>query len=200
MKFFSSVLVRALIVLLLGIFLTVYPDQTSSLLVQIVGMSFMIPSLLAILVFLFSRKDPKAQDNAMRPVLPLLHTGSFLFGLVLFIWPELFITVTMYVLGILIILFAANQIINLLSLRSIIRVGPGYYILPVLMMTAGILMLIHPLESAGSPFFFLGICCIVCGVTDLINLVCFRRSKCRPTGQPVPTEEKPKEKEPELIE
>lgn len=200
MKFFSSVLVRALIVLLLGIFLTVYPDQTSSLLVQIVGMSFMIPSLLAILLFLFNRKEAKAQDHAMRPVLPMLHIGSFLFGLVLFICPELFITVTMYVLGVLIILFAANQIINLLSLRSIVRIGFGYYVLPVLMMMAGIFMLIHPLESAGSPFFFLGICCIVCGVTDLVNLICFRRSKSTVSGQPEPSQEKPKEEEPKLIE
>ena len=115
----------------------------------------------------------------MQPILPVLHVGSFLFGLILFLLPNLFITVTMYVLGVLIIIFAANQIVNLVSLRRYLPVGLGYYVLPALMMAAGIFMLIHPLDMAGSPFFILGICCIICGVTDLVNLVCFRKSKYR---------------------
>lgn len=180
MKFFSSVLVRALIILLLGIFLTMYPDQTSSILVMVVGMAFMIPSLVAILLYLFSKKGNSGQTgDVMRPVLPVLHIGSFLFGLILFLMPDFFITITMYVLGILIIIFATNQIVNLISLRKYLPVKAGYYVLPALMMAAGIFMLIHPLDVAGSPFFILGICCIICGVTDLVNLICFRQSKCR---------------------
>ena len=179
MKFFSGVLVRALILLLLGIFLTVYPDQTSALLVQVVGMAFMIPSLVAILIAALSRRPVNGQRSGLQTVLPVLHVGSFLFGLILFLLPNLFITVTMYVLGVLIILFAANQIVNLVSLRQYLPVRAVYYILPVLMMAAGIFMLIRPLQMAGSPFFILGICCIVCGLTDLVNLISFRQSKCR---------------------
>ena len=179
MKFFSGVLVRALIVLLLGIFLTVYPDQTSSMLVMVVGMAFMIPSLVAVLLYFISRNAANRQGNVMQPVLPVLHVGSFLFGLILFLLPNLFITVTMYVLGVLIIIFSANQMINLISVRRFLPVSLGYYVLPALIMAAGIFMLIQPLEMAGSPFFILGICCIISGITDLINLICFRRSKIR---------------------
>lgn len=192
MKFSSSVFIRALIILGLGIFLTVYPNQTSTLLVMVVGLSFMIPSLVAVLLFLLNRKKVTAQGQVYspNPILPLLHVGSFLFGLILFLLPEMFITVTMYVLGVLIILFAANQLINLISLRQYMLVRWGYYVLPGLMMGTGIFMLVRPLEMAGSPFFLLGICCIICGITDLVHLICFRKSKVRPMKgtAPVPTE------------
>ena len=182
MKFFSGVLVRAIIVLMLGIFLTVYPDQTSTLLVRVVGMAFMIPSLVVLLLALVTPGNSQAQPNRMQSALPVLHVGSFLFGLILFLMPNLFITITMYVLGVLIIIFAANQIINLISIRQYLPVRAVYYILPMLMMAAGIFMLVHPLEMAGSPFYILGLCCIICGVTDLINLICFRQSRCRRKG------------------
>lgn len=133
-KFLQSTTARALATLIVGVLFIVFASQTAEWLIRLCGLAFIIPGLVAIISQL--RKD----DETKRVMLyPLLGTGSILFGLVLIIWPHLFVDVLMYLLGALLIILAAMQFYTLWDIhRSQIKVFPLLYLFPALVLADGI--------------------------------------------------------------
>jgi uncharacterized membrane protein HdeD (DUF308 family) len=64
---------------------------------------------------------------------------------------------------------------QLVNARSWTQVATGYYIMPVLILFAGLVVLLNPFAAAAIPFIILGVSSIIYGITDIINLLRFRK-------------------------
>ena len=133
---------------------------------------------------------------------PIVSVGSLLFGLWLMISPAFFVGILMYVLGAVLGFAGISQVLQLVSARGWTQVSFGYYVMPVLILIAGLVVLLNPFAAATVPFIILGVSSIVYGITDIIIGIRFRRKEDKTTVNEViiedvtPVEELPGEVKP----
>lgn len=156
--------------LILGLLLVIWPGIAINYLVITVGVLFLVPGLIA-LVGYFSRVYRKEGSSGMFPV---AGTGSVLFGLWLMIMPSFFVNILMYVLGFVLILGSIHQISSLVSARKWTTVPAGFYVMPMLIFIAGLVILVYPFKVASAAFIMLGVTSMVFGLSQLLNGVRFR--------------------------
>lgn len=173
MRTVNSSIVRCVCAILVGILLVAWPETAIVYLVIVIGALFLVPGMYSLLGYLM-----KGRQLGMR--FPLVSVGSALFGLWLMISPAFFVGILMYVLGAILVFAGISQIVSLLSARSFANVPVGYYISPVLILLAGLLVLVNPFAAASIPFIILGVSCIVYGVSALVNHLRFRKEEKNP--------------------
>ena len=83
----------------------------------------------------------------------------------------------MYVLGVVLVFAGISQIINLMNFRTWAQVSMGYFVFPVLILVAGMVVLLNPFAVASIPFIILGVSCMVYGITDIINNLRFKKKE-----------------------
>ena len=91
--------------------------------------------------------------------------------------PAFFVGILMYVLGAVLVLAGISQIVNLSAARSWTVVPGGFFVVPVLVLIAGVVVLFNPFTAATVPFIILGVSSIVYGLSDLVNIIRFRQKK-----------------------
>ena len=175
MKAFNDYLIRGISAILLGILLVVWPDAAVVYLVIAIGALFSLPGLFSIILYI-----SKGREQGM--MFPLLGIGSFLLGLWLMIMPSFFVDILMSVLGVVLVLAGMHQVAQLIHLRSMTTVSNGLYVVPVLILLAGLLVLMNPFAVATIPFIILGVSCIVYGVTEAITILRFRKALKKNNG------------------
>ena len=89
--------------------------------------------------------------------------------------PAFFVGILMYVLGAVLVFAGISQVVNLLGARSYAVVSQGFYVTPILILLAGLLVLINPFAAATIPFIILGVSSTAYGISELINLYKFRK-------------------------
>ena len=165
---FRSSFLRALIVLGIGVALVGYADVALRYIVQALGVLFIIPGL----VTAFSGIAKREGDEAM-PILPMVAGGgSVLLGIVLLLIPDLFISVILYLLAVLLLLGGGIQITQLVMMRREgLQSSWVYYLFPVTIFVVGVYILVFPMETAALPFLFVGYAAILYGVVELLTLM-----------------------------
>ena len=156
-------IIRCICALVIGVLLVAWPEAAILYLVITIGVLFLVPGLFSLSGYLIRGK----QDGSRFPIAGL---GSLLFGLWLMIMPAFFVGILMYVLG-------AVLVVNLSAARSWTVVPGGFFVIPVLVLIAGIVVLFNPFTAAAVPFIILGVSSIVYGLSDLINIIRFRQKK-----------------------
>lgn len=175
MKSVNNTLVSLICALIIGTLLVVWPGVAVNYLVITIGVLFLLPGLLGLFTYLAALN--KRKTEAPRPIFPIVALGSTLLGIWLIIMPSFFVGVLMYILGVLLVLGGISQLASLISARSFMPVPFGVYIVPVLVLAAGITVLFNPFETAEIPFIVLGVSSIVYALMDLFRLLHFRRKK-----------------------
>lgn len=170
MKTINYFILRSVIALAIGILLVVWPDAAINYLVITIGVLFLIPGLLALIGYFTA-----SEKRVAKGYFPVVGVGSLLFGLWLIIMPEFFVTILMYVLGFILVLGGLQQIVSLTQAKKWYRVSAGFYVVPVLLLIAGIVVLFNPFTVASGAFMLLGICAIVYAVSDLLNGIKFKK-------------------------
>ena len=160
-------IIRCICALVIGVLLVAWPEAAILYLVITIGVLFLVPGLFSLSGYLIRGK----QDGSRFPIAGL---GSLLFGLWLMIMPAFFVGILMYVLGAVLVLAGISQIVNLSAARSWTVVPGGFFVIPVLVLIAGIVVLFNPFTAAAVPFIILGVSSIVYGLSDLINIIRFR--------------------------
>ena len=173
MKTVNYAIIRSLCALVIGILLVVWPDVAVSYLVITIGALFIVPGLYGMFAFFASRK----KDVEVRRAFPVAALGSTLLGLWLMVMPGFFVEILMYVLGAMLVLGGMTQLINFASARAFAHVPIGVYIIPSLILIAGLVVLFNPFEVAAIPFMVLGVSAIVYSATDLARLIVYRREE-----------------------
>ena len=172
MKVINSYVFRAICSMLIGLLLFFNPERMTALLIQVIGGIFLLSGLVTLINYIGIRLASKTQ---LRPIFPVAGLGSFLFGLVLLVFPVFFITYLMYGLGIVLIIASGNQIAVQLRYRNMIPVHWVVLVSSLLLLAAGLFILLYPMQSASLPFLILGICCVGYGVSELVNGVRLHR-------------------------
>ena len=168
----TMAMLRGIAALLIGILLVFWSQNAVTYLIMAVGCLFLIPGLLSLLAY-FRQTSP--EGNRSFGWSQVLGIGSILFGLCLIVSPVFFEKSLMYALGIILSHAGLSEIIQLTVARQWTRVPAGFYVTPVLVMLVGIFILFNPIESANVPFIILGIGCMVYGLSDMVNVIKFRR-------------------------
>lgn len=180
MKVLGSYIFRAICSVLVGFLLVFNPDQMTLVLVQVIGGLFLLSGLVTLVNYVVVRSS---STGVVRPLFPVVGLGSALFGLFLAFFPGYFITYLMFLLGGLLIIAGISQVTSLVGYRKIMPLSWKVFLVPVLLLAAGALILFNPLSSASLPFTILGICCIVYGISDIVNGIRLRRYMKRYSGQ-----------------
>ena len=173
MKSINYAAMSSICSLIIGVLLVLWPGEAMTYLVITIGVLFLLPGLVGLFTyFAASRKEASAGTRLGFPVIAL---GSALLGFWLMIMPGFFVDILMSVLGVMLVFGGLIQLMNFMTLRSYSHVPWGVFVIPVLILAAGIVVLIDPFKAATVPFIILGISAIVYGLTDLLRLVQFRR-------------------------
>ncbi len=164
----TLLILRAACAIIVGALLLASPEAYTILMVQVIGGIFLLSGLVPVVGFWFP-----SSAGSMRPVFPVVGTGSILLGILLMVFPDVFVRALMYVLAVLFILGGVQQLVAQIGARSMVPMRWWTVLLSVAVVALGIFILVKPLQSASVPFFLLGIGSICYGLTELLRA--FRR-------------------------
>lgn len=186
MKILRSSVFRALSAIIIGALLIMYPDNTVTGITIAIGVLFLISGVVSVLTYFQARRhvtDYKIYDAEGRlisgdqPTFPIVGIGSIILGLILALTPMTFVSALMYIIGIMLVLGAINQFMALIAGRRYGRVGVWYWILPTLILLAGLYVMLKPMAPLNMAMLILGWCMLVYGVAELINAIKFYSDK-----------------------
>ncbi|MBP3776180.1 MAG: DUF308 domain-containing protein [Prevotella sp.] len=178
MKLLQSSIFRALCSIAIGILLLKYPDNSVTWLTMAIGILFLLSGIIALISYWNARRHAgeytitDAEGNIIsgsQPAFPLVGIGSVILGLTLVLSPDMFVQWLMYILGAMLILGSINQLIVLVVARRYGSIGAFFWIAPILIFIAGIVIFVKPMKSAELPMIILGWCMLLYGVTETIN-------------------------------
>lgn len=175
MKSINYAIISSLMALAVGILLMAWTEIAVIYLVIAVGALFAIPGLYGVASYAIYRMRTKRGN--LKKTFPIVAVGSLLLGIWLILMPAFFVSILMYFLAILLLLVGLNQFVAFIHSRKIGRVPVIFFIIPLLVMIAGIFILIYPFQAATIPFIIAGVSAVVYSLTDLIRL--FRYRPCR---------------------
>lgn len=152
----------------MGLLLVMFPEQAGNYLVITIGVVFMVPSLIGLIAYF-------TQDAAVRRRFPVEGVGSLLFGLWLVIMPGFFANLLTFVLGFILLMGGIQQIASLMAARRWTVVPWGFYLLPVLILVAGLVALFNPMGVQRTTFLILGISSLLYALIELVSWFKFMR-------------------------
>lgn len=172
MKAVNYYMLRSIVALVLGVLLVMWPHAAMEYLVITIGVLFFVPGLISVIGYLMQKHSG---------MFPVVGIGSLLFGLWLMIMPAFFINTLMYVLGFFLLLGGIQQIASLIAARKYGGVSFGFFVVPVLILIAGIIVLsmYNPSQMVSWIFILLGIGSIIYGLSDLLNSFRISRRKAQ---------------------
>ena len=170
MKGISNSFLRTICALIIGLVLVMFPNEAGDYFVITIGVVFLIPALLSIIGYF-------AMSAEERRRLPIEGIGSLLFGLWLIIMPGFFADLLTFVLGFILVLGGVQQIASLSAARRWMPVRVGFYIIPVLILIAGLVALFNPTEVRSTAFIIIGISSLVYAASELLNWFKFTRRR-----------------------
>ena len=178
MKLLQSSIFRALCAIVIGILLLKYPDNSVTWLTMAIGILFLLSGIIALISYWNAKRHANEYTimdaegriiSGTQPAFPLVGIGSVLLGLTLVLAPDKFVQWLMYILGAMLILGSINQLIVLVVARRYGSIGAFFWIAPILIFIAGIIIFVKPMKSAELPMIILGWCMLLYGVTETIN-------------------------------
>ena len=182
MKAMNNFVIRGICAIIMGVLLVAWPEAAIVYLIIAIGAMFLVPSLFSLVGYF-------VKGRQLGMMFPIVSVGSLLFGLWLMISPAFFVGILMYVLGAVLVFAGISQIVQLVNARGWTQVPVGYYVMPVLILLAGLVVLLNPFAAATIPFIILGVSSIVYGVTDIINLIRFKKKEEKTVVQEVVIED-----------
>lgn len=178
MKVLQSSIFRAICAIAIGVLLIQNPGSTVTWITIAIGVMFFISGAISCLAYLGAKRTLKgdisiSDENgnvvARRPTFPIVGIGSLIFGLLIAITPNVFVTWLMYIIGAILILGALNQLLVLINASKLSKVPVVFWICPSLILIAGIYVMVKPMQTAELPMIILGWCSLLFGVTEIIN-------------------------------
>ena len=175
MKGISNSFLRTICALIIGLVLVMFPNEAGDYFVITIGVVFLIPALLSIIGYF-------AMSAEERRRLPIEGIGSLLFGLWLIIMPGFFADLLTFGLGFILVLGGVQQIASLSAARRWMPVRVGFYIIPVLILIAGLVALFNPTGVRSTAFIIIGISSLVYAASELLNWFKFTRRRPKAPG------------------
>ena len=156
---------RAICSIAVGILLVMYPEDTASWITIAIGVLFLISGAISIIAYYVA----KGSTNSGSPIFPIVGIGSALLGIGVIIFHSQVLDIMGYILGVILILGALNQIAELLSVMRYRRMSVWFWVCPIIVLAIGILALVKPSMLFVTPLLVLGWCLLLYGITEVVN-------------------------------
>jgi uncharacterized membrane protein HdeD (DUF308 family) len=193
----NNSLLRILYAIVIGIVLVVWPDMAAEYIVRTIGFLFIIVGIISLMAYGVNRRrykkivaleaeqaqltgdaEPTEEQKKRRaPRFPLEGIGSILLGVWLNISPSTVVNILMFVLGFIILMGGVWQLASLLNARRWTKVPLPFYILPTLILLAGLFVVANPSGAFDSMATVIGATFLVFALFELINWFKFARTK-----------------------
>lgn len=188
MKILQSSLLRALTAIAVGAMLIKYPDNTVTGIVVAIGVLFLLSGIVSLLSYWSAMRhqgeytiyDAQGRQVAgLKPAFPLVGVGSMLLGGILALMPSTFVSMLMYVIGIVLILGAISQYLAIIATLRYGSMPLSYWICPSLILIAGLYIILKPMAPLSTAMLLLGWLTLFYGVVEAVNalLLYSRRRK-----------------------
>lgn len=151
-----------------GLILMLFPNEAGNYFVILIGLLFLLPSCIGIVSYF--RLPPE-----LRPFFPLGSVGGVLFGFLLMVMPGLFADFLTFVLGFMVLMGGVQQIASLTVARRWGTVPFFMYVIPMLIIVAGLVAVFNPMGTRSAAFILIGACCVVYGLSSIFNWYRFGR-------------------------
>ena len=174
----TSSVARGILTVVLGVCLLVWPGFTSGLIVKLIA-----GFLLAIgVVTLVSAMMAASKTKSAIPVLVALNVAVYLiFGLLVFLFPEFFLSLIAFLFGGVLLIAGLSQVIGLYQSSKYAPVGGGMYIVPVAITICGIALFFSPRASTEMLTMIFGGAVALYGISELAAVWKLRKGKA-PAG------------------
>ena len=176
------------LIILAGILVVKYREDMVTWMTIGLGAIFFMAGVISCLTYYIQRKHVQkirermvdgislvdAEGNVVKqsmPTFPIVGVGSLVLGVVLASMPETFLNGLTFVFALIVLCVSVYLIADLIMVNRYGRVGWGYWIMPILMLLAAIVALVHPKTIASAPLFFLGWAMIISGLVMIVNML-----------------------------
>lgn len=162
---------RAIIALVCGLILVIWPAAVKNSIMIILGALILAVGLVS-LIMSYTGKWKKEKV----PLLLLNSIVDIAFGLVLIIFPKFFTGLIMFVFGLVLLVFGLGEIINLFRTAKAVRVPWPLYIGPAVTLILGIVMFFFPEQSGNTLFVLFGATLLLYSVSEFASTYTIRRA------------------------
>lgn len=174
---YRNAVYRALISIIIGVILIIWPDVALKSIVIVIGALFLLTGIMAFITSYRQQQAAQRTDG----LLSLNGIGSIILGILLVSIPLFFTTVLMVILGCILILAAIAQLATLSAARQFGPISAVNYFYPIIILLAGLIVIFKPWGSTEYVIIILGATAIFYGITDLISQ--YRINKLRKKAQ-----------------
>ena len=131
--------------------------------VKIIAAFLLASGLVSLVVGL---KDKK---NGSLPLMSFNAIVDVLLGLILFMFPGFVAGLLIYLIGFILIVFGAMQLISLLSANRVMKVGVWSFLFPALVLASGVFLVFNPSFVGEAIGIVAGAALIVYGASELLS-------------------------------
>ncbi len=174
MNLIKGRMIRAIGALVIGVLLVMYPDKMGDILVQVIGLMFVLPGLFSIISYFMAHSATGIKHPFFFNL--MLGIGSVLAGAALLLFPGRFVVALLYLLGIAIFLAGCMQLRSLLQLRKVTIISSYNYYPAVFFLVVGALILFNPDFIKDFIYILLGVTMILFFSVELIQCIYFRKA------------------------
>lgn len=164
MKVISSHIFRSICSLLVGLLLFFNSEQMGSIIVRVIGLLFLLPGIIGVIVYLFTNLS---KNVIVRTSFPILSIGSILFGVYLEMYPDSFVRYLLILLGIILLLAGINQFSLMIVNRKFSPFSWALVCIPIVLIGVGIFCIMHSAEASATLFKILGCTLVYYGLSDV---------------------------------
>ncbi len=153
---------RALIALAVGVMMVMMPESALALVVKIIAAFMLASGLVSLVVGL---------KNRVNGSLPLMVTNAvvdIVIALVLFMFPGFVAKFIIYLIGFMLLAFGIIQLMALFSVRRVMNMGLGAFVLPSVVTLVGGFLLFNPFAESVMVM-IAGAALIVYGASELFS-------------------------------
>ena len=164
-KLVKNALIRNILVIALGVVIIVYPRLGPNIIIMVIGAMLALPALLALIGYYSARR----QGNPLPGYIAVESVGAFIMGLWLMILPSFFSAIITIALGVILFIAGIVQIISLARAGQARPIPAIMYIIPVIVVIAGVITFFNPFDTVNAIMIIFGISAVVYGVTDIVR-------------------------------
>lgn len=169
----QSPLLRIIPSILLGVTFILFPNTTLRLIVTALGAFIAALSLITLLFYNEQRKTAKGKSKK-NIQFPLVALSALLLGSSFFVVPSFYVGILMYILATLLILAGVYKILFLSTARKSAKVTAIYYVMPILILFAGIVVFVNPFATSASMLTLFGITTLLYALCEIVDYIKFK--------------------------
>ena len=154
---------RALIALATGVVMIVYKEQAMDLVVRIIAAFLLASGFVSLAVGLRKKNDSSSKLMTFNAVVDVLIAA------LLFLFSGAVANLIIYLIGFVVLGFGIFQLIALISVNRVSKVGIFALVMPVLVIGAGAFLLFNPEFIKSSVSLVAGIALLIYGASELLS-------------------------------